>query len=120
MRPSPPFARRSSLRAPTLTEATQQISCTRWHYLAHIRRVLSLQKNIDAADRVHAEPLRKFIEPHGNDRSPERRLFASATVSPDFKQHAVAPMVLPLCCMPTTGENFQVFCYGAGSTSRTG
>jgi len=39
--------------------------------------------------------LKKFIQPHANDRNPERRL-RIGYVSPDFRGHAVAPMVLPL------------------------
>ncbi len=57
----------------------------------------------------HAEPLRKFIQPHVNDRSPDRRL-RIGYVSPDFKHHAVAPMVLPLLACHDR-EKFQVFCY---------
>jgi predicted O-linked N-acetylglucosamine transferase (SPINDLY family) len=59
--------------------------------------------------RAHAEPLRKFIQPHANDRNPERRL-RIGYVSPDFKQHAVAPMVLPLLACHDR-ERFELFCY---------
>jgi predicted O-linked N-acetylglucosamine transferase (SPINDLY family) len=60
-------------------------------------------------NRQHAEPLRKFIQLHGNDRNPGRRL-KIGYVSPDFRGHAVAPMALPLLVCRDR-ENFEVFCY---------
>jgi protein O-GlcNAc transferase len=43
----------------------------------------------------HAEPLRKFIQIHSNDRSPDRRL-RIGYVSPDFRNHPVGRFLLPL------------------------
>jgi len=59
----------------------------------------------------HAEPLRKALpeSSHANNRDPDRRL-RIGYVSPDFRQHAVAPMVLPLLACHDRVE-FQVFCY---------
>jgi predicted O-linked N-acetylglucosamine transferase (SPINDLY family) len=60
-------------------------------------------------NRQYAEPLKKFIQPHANDRNPDRRLRVGY-VSPDFRKHAVAWSVLPLLeCHDS--ENFEVFCY---------
>ena len=43
----------------------------------------------------HAEPLATFIQPHRNDRSPDRRL-KIGYVSPDFRDHCQALFTLPL------------------------
>jgi predicted O-linked N-acetylglucosamine transferase (SPINDLY family) len=46
-------------------------------------------------NRQHAEPLRQFIEPHPNDRNPDRRL-RIGYVSSDFWAHASAFFLIPL------------------------
>ncbi len=43
----------------------------------------------------HAEPLGPMIQPHPNDRTPDRRL-RIGYVSPDFREHAVSRFMLPL------------------------
>jgi len=43
----------------------------------------------------HAKPLRKLIQPHTNDRNPERRL-RIGYVSTDFREHVVGRNLLPL------------------------
>jgi predicted O-linked N-acetylglucosamine transferase (SPINDLY family) len=60
-------------------------------------------------NQLHAEPLRSFIEPHGNDRSPSRRL-RIGYVSPDFRAHAVGYNILPLLTHHKPQE-FEIFCY---------
>ena len=57
----------------------------------------------------HAEPLRQFIQPHANDRSPERRLRVGY-VSPDFRDHVVGRNIMPLF-KHMDREHFEVFCY---------
>ena len=57
----------------------------------------------------HAAPLAKFIEPHRNDRSPERRL-RIGYVSPDFRNHVVGRNLLPLF-REHDHQRFEVFCY---------
>jgi predicted O-linked N-acetylglucosamine transferase (SPINDLY family) len=57
----------------------------------------------------HAEPLRKFIQPHSNDRDPERRL-RIGYVSPDFRRHVVGLNLLPLFQHHDRGQ-FEITCY---------
>jgi protein O-GlcNAc transferase len=46
-------------------------------------------------NRLHAEPLKQFIQPHLNERNPQRRL-RIGYVSSDFRNHPVGRFVLPL------------------------
>jgi protein O-GlcNAc transferase len=57
----------------------------------------------------HAQPLRKFIQPHSNDRDPERRL-RIGYVSPDFRSHVVGLNLLPLFHHHNRGQ-FEINCY---------
>ncbi len=43
----------------------------------------------------HAEPLRKYLRAHENDKDPERRL-RIGYVSPDFRAHAIQQFLVPL------------------------
>lgn len=60
-------------------------------------------------NRQHANPLRKFIQPHSNDRSPDRPL-RIGYVSPDFRDHAVGRNLLPLFHRHNHRE-FEIHCY---------
>lgn len=57
----------------------------------------------------HAQPLRKFVQPHSNDRSPDRRL-RIGYVSPDFREHPVGRFLLPLFAHHDK-SNVEVFGY---------
>jgi len=60
-------------------------------------------------NRQHAEPLKKFIRPHPNDRDPNRRL-RIGYVSPDFCVHVVGQNLLPLF-REHDHRQMEIFCY---------
>jgi protein O-GlcNAc transferase len=64
-------------------------------------------------NEIHAAPLAKFIRPHENDRSPDRRL-RIGYVSSDFYDHVVGRFMLPLLANHDH-QQCEVFCY-AGVT----
>jgi len=57
----------------------------------------------------HAEPLKKLIQPHGNNRDPDRRL-RIGYLSPDFREHPVGQNLLPLF-RQHDHEQLEIFCY---------
>jgi len=57
----------------------------------------------------HAEPLRHLIQPHSNDRTPDRRL-RIGYVSADFRNHVVGQFILPLLAQHDHAR-FEIFCY---------
>ncbi len=60
-------------------------------------------------NQYHAEPLATFIQPHLNDRSPDRRL-KIGYVSPDFRGHCEAFFTVPLFSTHDH-ERFEIVCY---------
>jgi protein O-GlcNAc transferase len=60
-------------------------------------------------NRLHAEPLAKFIRAHGNSRDPERKI-RIGYVSPDFCEHPVGRFILPLLAARDR-DRFTVSCY---------
>ncbi|MGD0389573.1 MAG: tetratricopeptide repeat protein, partial [Tepidisphaeraceae bacterium] len=60
-------------------------------------------------NRQHAEPLRKLIQPHTNDRNPDRRL-RIGYVSQDFRDHVVGQNLLPLL-RQHDHRQIEIFCY---------
>ena len=60
-------------------------------------------------NRQFSDPLKPFLQPHANDRSPERRLRVGY-ISPDFRDHTVARFVLPLFERHDR-EQFEILCY---------
>ncbi|MGD0389774.1 MAG: tetratricopeptide repeat protein, partial [Tepidisphaeraceae bacterium] len=60
-------------------------------------------------NRQHAEPLKKFIQPHTNSRDPDRRL-RIGYVSADFFDHASAFFLLPLF-RHHDPRQVELFCY---------
>ena len=60
-------------------------------------------------NRTYAQPLAHLIQPHTNDRSPERRL-RIGYVSPDFGNHSVGRFMVPLLAHHSHGS-YEIFCY---------
>jgi len=60
-------------------------------------------------DRQFAKPLKKFIQPHPNDRNPDRRL-RIGYVSPHFHNHCQSFFTIPLLSNHDR-EAFEIFCY---------
>jgi protein O-GlcNAc transferase len=60
-------------------------------------------------DRCHAAPLAGSVEPHRNDRSPDRRLRVGY-VSPDFRNHCQSFFTVPLFSSHDR-ENYEIVCY---------
>jgi protein O-GlcNAc transferase len=82
-----------------------------------------IRHDLAAWNRRHADPLAKFIQPHANDRNPDRRL-RIGYVCPYFRDHALSFFIIPLLAhhnqslTPSTqGEGaetsplFEIFCY---------
>ena len=69
----------------------------------------SLYEEHDRWNHRHATPLQKFIRPHLNDRSPDRRLRVGY-VSPDFRNHCQAFFTVPLFSAHDH-EDFEIVCY---------
>jgi protein O-GlcNAc transferase len=60
-------------------------------------------------NRQHAQRFKNFIQPHANDRDPDRRL-RIGYVSPDFCQHPVGQFLLPLLAAHDA-DRCEIFCY---------
>jgi protein O-GlcNAc transferase len=61
--------------------------------------------------RRYAEPLKRFIQPNSNERSPNRRL-RIGYVSADFNKHPVGRFLLPLL-ESHNHQEFEIFCYAS-------
>jgi predicted O-linked N-acetylglucosamine transferase (SPINDLY family) len=60
-------------------------------------------------DHVHARQFARFVQPHRNNRDPDRRLRVGY-LSADFRSHAVSRFVLPMI-ESHDKKLFEVFCY---------
>ena len=60
-------------------------------------------------NRQHAEPLAQLIQPHLNDRDPNRRL-RIGYVSPDFRNHPLPIIAGPLF-RAHNHQDFEIYCY---------
>jgi predicted O-linked N-acetylglucosamine transferase (SPINDLY family) len=83
------------------------------HYHPEFDPAMALEEHREW-NRRHAEPLRKFILPHSNDRNPDRRL-KIGYVSADFRDHPVGRFMLPLLYNHDRSQ-VEVFCYSGSPT----
>ncbi|HMD54766.1 MAG TPA: tetratricopeptide repeat protein [Phycisphaerae bacterium] len=90
--------------------------------LYHSMMILTMHLRVDGDARAirnelkewnkrHAEPLKKLILPHVNDRDPERRL-KIGYLAAEFREHVVGWNLLPLLG-GHDHEKFEIFCYSA-------
>jgi protein O-GlcNAc transferase len=69
----------------------------------------AIREELQHWNEKHAEPLRKFIPVHRNDRNPDRRL-RIGYVSADFRDHIVGRSLLPLI-RHHDRRSFEITCY---------
>ena len=99
--------RQAVRRKPDLAEAHSNLVFTLPFHPGYDARTI-YEENRRWNDQF-AEPLRKFIQPHTNDRNPDRRL-RIGYVSPDFRKHCQSFFTIPLLSNHHR-EAFEIFCY---------
>ncbi len=92
---------------PNYVEAHSNLVYTLHFHPAYVAQALAAEHR--CWNLRHAAPLKKFIRPHRNDRSPDRRL-RIGYVSPDFREHPVGRFLLPLLAQHDH-QRFEVVCY---------
>ena len=92
---------------PELVEAHSNLVNTFLYHPGYDARMI--HEEVRHWNQQHAEPLKKFIQPHHNNRDPERCL-RIGYVSADFFDHASAFFLLPLF-RHHDRRQVEVFCY---------
>jgi len=92
---------------PDLAAAHSNLVCTMQYHPAYDARMI--HQELRRWNQQHAEPLKKSIRPHANDRDPDRRL-RIGYVSPDFRVHVVGQNLLPLL-REHDRRQMEIFCY---------
>jgi len=69
----------------------------------------AIAKERERWNQQFSEPLKRFLAPHANHRSPERRL-RIGYVSPDFRDHVIGRNLLPLLKRHDS-QNLELLCY---------
>ncbi|MGA3065283.1 MAG: tetratricopeptide repeat protein [Tepidisphaeraceae bacterium] len=85
--------RRAGQLNPDYAEAFSNLFLALYYHPAYDAQLIA--QELRAWNELHAEPLRKFIQPHSNDRNPDRPL-RIGYVSPDFRNHPVGRNLVPL------------------------
>jgi protein O-GlcNAc transferase len=99
--------RRAVELKPRFAEAHGNLILTLQYHPGYDARMI--REELHRWNERHAEPLKKFIQPHTNDRGPERRL-RIGYVSPDFCRNVVGLNLLPLLSQHDHGK-MEIFCY---------
>jgi len=92
---------------PDYAEAHSNLVFSLHHHAAYDAKMI--HEELRRWNQQHAEPLKKFCQPHHNNRDPERRL-RIGYVSADFYDHASAYFLLPLFRHHDRSQ-VEVFCY---------
>jgi predicted O-linked N-acetylglucosamine transferase (SPINDLY family) len=71
------------------------------------------EAELEKFNRRFIQPLAGEIEPHGNDRTPNRRL-RIGYVSPDLRDHVIGRNILPILTRHNR-QQFEIFCYSDAS-----
>jgi predicted O-linked N-acetylglucosamine transferase (SPINDLY family) len=81
-------------------------------HVMHYHAGFDANSILEEQRRYHAhfaQPLKHKIQPHGNDRLPQRRL-RIGYVSAHFREHALGRNIIPLL-QNHDRENFEIYCY---------
>jgi len=92
---------------PGLADVHSSLLCTLQFHPGYDARMVYEEHRLWNAQ--HAEPLKKFIGPHTNNRDPSRRL-RIGYVSADFREHVVGWNLLPLL-REHDRQQVEIFCY---------
>ena len=102
-----PNYRKAIARDPTNAAYQSQLLQT-YHYHPDFDAATIFQEHLRWSQE-QAEPLNRFIQPHGNVREPER-LLRIGYVSADFRNHACAFCLEPLLAAHDRSQ-FEIVCY---------
>ena len=92
---------------PAAPDFHSNLILTLHYHPAHDAR--SIAAELENWNRQHAQPRRKFIRRHANDKNPDR-LLRIGYLSPDFREHVVAQNLLPLLRHHDRSQ-FEIACY---------
>ena len=96
-------------RKPDYAATHSNLICTLHFHPGHDAAMISAE--LSRWNRQHAEPLKKLIQPHTNNRDPDRRL-RIGYVSPDFCGHVIGRNILPLL-REHDHSQMEIFCYAS-------
>ncbi|MGA2441833.1 MAG: tetratricopeptide repeat protein [Tepidisphaeraceae bacterium] len=101
------FLRQAIRLKPDLAVAHSNLVCVLQYHPGYDAKMI--HEELRRWNGQHAEPLKKLIQPHANNRDPDRRL-RIGYVSADFRDHVVGQNLLPLLREHDHRE-MEIFCY---------